>query len=49
MCTNRVKGKSKMSINIFKEEGIVEHSRMLGTDVIGPELEKLKAKFRHDK
>ncbi len=32
------------SINIFKEEGIVEHSRMLGTDVIGPELEKLKAK-----
>jgi taurine---2-oxoglutarate transaminase len=32
------------SINIFKEEGIVEHSRMLGTDVIGPELEKIKAK-----
>ena len=32
------------SINIFREEGIVEHSRMLGTDVIGPELEKLKAK-----
>lgn len=32
------------SINIFKEEGIVEHSRMLGTDVIGPELDKLKAK-----
>lgn len=32
------------SINIFKEEGVVEHSRMLGTDVIGPELEKLKAK-----
>lgn len=32
------------SINIFKEEGIVEHARMLGTDVIGPELEKLKAK-----
>jgi len=26
------------SINIFREEGIVEHSRMLGTDVIGPEL-----------
>ncbi|MGD9996629.1 MAG: aspartate aminotransferase family protein [Ilumatobacteraceae bacterium] len=32
------------SINIFKEEGIVEHARMLGTDVIGPELEKIKAK-----
>jgi taurine--2-oxoglutarate transaminase len=32
------------SINIFKEEGVVEHARMLGTDVIGPELEKLKAK-----
>jgi taurine---2-oxoglutarate transaminase len=32
------------SINIFKEEGIVEHSRMLGTDVIGPELDKLAAK-----
>ena len=26
------------SINIFKEEGIVEHARMLGDDVIGPEL-----------
>ena len=24
------------SINIFKEEGIIEHARMLGTDVIGP-------------
>ena len=32
------------SINIFKEEKIVENARMLGTDVIGPELEKLKAK-----
>jgi taurine--2-oxoglutarate transaminase len=32
------------SINIFREEGIIEHARMLGTDVIGPELEKLKAK-----
>ena len=32
------------SIGIFKEEGIVEHARMLGTDVIGPELEKLKSK-----
>lgn len=31
------------SINIFKEEGIVEHARMLGTDVIGPGLEKLQA------
>ena len=31
------------SINIFKEEGIVEHARMLGTDVIAPGLEKLKA------
>ena len=32
------------SINIFKEEKIVEHARMLGTDIIGPELEKIKAK-----
>ncbi len=32
------------SINIFKEEGIVEHARMLGRDVIGPELEAIKAK-----
>ena len=31
------------SINIFKEEGIVEHARELGEDVIGPGLEKLKA------
>ncbi|HAP76527.1 MAG TPA: aspartate aminotransferase family protein, partial [Acidimicrobiaceae bacterium] len=31
------------SINIFKEEGIVEHARALGTDVIGPGLEKLMA------
>ena len=29
------------SINIFKEEGIVEHARALGTDVIGPALAKL--------
>ena len=29
------------SIEIFKEEGIVEHARALGTDVIGPELAKL--------
>ncbi len=26
------------SIGIFESEGVVEHSRMLGTDVIGPEL-----------
>ncbi|MFM9085734.1 MAG: aspartate aminotransferase family protein [Acidimicrobiia bacterium] len=32
------------SINIFKEEGIVEHARRLGTEVIGPGLEKLKEK-----
>ena len=31
------------SIGIFKEEGIVEHARMLGSDVIGPELERIKA------
>jgi taurine--2-oxoglutarate transaminase len=29
------------SIEIFKEEGIVEHARALGTDVIGPELAKM--------
>ena len=28
------------AINIFKDEGIVEHARALGTDVIGPELAK---------
>jgi taurine--2-oxoglutarate transaminase len=32
------------SINIFKEEKIIEHARHLGNDIIGPELEKLKAK-----
>jgi taurine--2-oxoglutarate transaminase len=32
------------SINIFKEEKIVENARHLGADIIGPELEKLKAK-----
>jgi taurine--2-oxoglutarate transaminase len=32
------------SINIFKEEGIIEHARSLGTDVIGPELAKLADK-----
>ena len=31
------------SINIFKEERIIEHARMLGTDVIAPGLEKLQA------
>ena len=31
------------SINIFKEEGIVEHARSLGDDVIAPGLEKLMA------
>jgi taurine--2-oxoglutarate transaminase len=34
-------GSAVASINIFKEEGIVEHARALGTDVIGPELAKL--------
>jgi taurine--2-oxoglutarate transaminase len=29
------------SINIFREEGIIEHARWLGTDVIGPELHAL--------
>jgi len=29
------------SIGIFREEGIVEHARALGTDVIGPELRAL--------
>ena len=32
------------SINIFKEEKIVEHARHLGDNVIGPELAKLKDK-----
>lgn len=32
------------SINIFKDEKIVEHARMLGKDIIGPALEKIKAK-----
>lgn len=31
------------SIKIFEEEGIVEHARTLGTDIIGPALEKLAA------
>jgi taurine--2-oxoglutarate transaminase len=29
------------SITIMREEGIIEHARKLGTDVIGPELAKL--------
>jgi taurine--2-oxoglutarate transaminase len=32
------------SINIFKEEGIVEHARNLGNDVIGPDLRALADK-----
>ena len=32
------------SINIFKEEGIVEHARVLGTDILGPELAKIAAR-----
>jgi taurine--2-oxoglutarate transaminase len=32
------------SINIFKDEQIVENARSLGTDVIGPELEKIAAR-----
>jgi taurine--2-oxoglutarate transaminase len=32
------------SINIFRDERIVENARALGTDVIGPELEKLAAR-----
>ncbi len=31
------------SINIFKEEGIVEHARRLGEETIGPALHKLAA------
>lgn len=30
------------SIKIFEEEEIIDHARMLGTDVIGPGLEKIK-------
>jgi taurine--2-oxoglutarate transaminase len=32
------------SINIFKEEGIIEHARSLGDDTIGPGLERLALK-----
>jgi len=31
------------SINIFKEEGIIEHARSLGADVLAPGLAKLQA------
>ncbi len=34
-------GSAVASINIFKEEGIVEHARRLGTEVIGPGLRVL--------
>jgi taurine--2-oxoglutarate transaminase len=32
------------SITIFKDEGIIEHARTLGADVIGPELAKIAAR-----
>ena len=32
------------SINIFKEEGLIEHARSLGTDTIAPALAKLQEK-----
>jgi taurine---2-oxoglutarate transaminase len=32
------------SIGIFKDEGVVDHARMLGTDVIGPGLSELAAR-----
>jgi taurine--2-oxoglutarate transaminase len=32
------------SIKIFEEEGVIEHARMLGTDVIGPALADLAAR-----
>ncbi|HEX2704204.1 MAG TPA: aspartate aminotransferase family protein [Candidatus Lustribacter sp.] len=32
------------SIEIFKEEGIIEHARMLGAEVIGPELARMAEK-----
>jgi taurine---2-oxoglutarate transaminase len=34
------------SINIFKEEGIIEHARHLGTDVIGPALAEIAERHR---
>lgn len=32
------------SINIFKEEGVVEHARHLGTDIVAPALAEIAAK-----
>jgi taurine--2-oxoglutarate transaminase len=32
------------SINIFREEGIVENARRIGAEVIGPELDKIAAR-----
>jgi len=32
------------SIEVFKEEGLIEHARMLGAEVFGPELQSLKAR-----
>jgi taurine--2-oxoglutarate transaminase len=32
------------SINIFKDEGIVEHARHLGVDIIGPALDDFAAR-----
>ncbi len=37
-------GAAVASIRIFEQEGIVEHARMLGTDVIGPALGEIAAR-----
>ena len=37
-------GAAVASIQIFEQEGIVEHARMLGTDVIGPALREIAAR-----
>ena len=37
-------GSAVASINIMREEGIVEHARALGTEVIGPALAELAAR-----
>ncbi len=34
------------SINIFRDEGVIEHARMLGTDVIAPGLVELQSRHR---
>ena len=34
------------SINIFKDEGIVEHARHLGADIIGPALDDFAARHK---